>query len=797
MKICGNSRGQEMTVRYKILLVATLIGAMRPSEADTTQTLIESRQVESPARVESSFTVPPFSVEHQVRLSLEARTVWETLAGSNFWIRVAVNGNYLTKPDLLNKRPEFKLRNGIDLAWSDGDRWRVLYSPDFEAAVTQKDHPYSCADADPYHFVWDITRHVHPGENSFRIEYLQVLAKPTTLGLRNVKIEVGRPISAPENEDVAPAPTGPLPTFVAKGPTKVEMEVRLASSGGMKVGISGKQFSLSTRTSLPDSQWYETRAEVATNRIGIGKSGTTSWKTDSYRVDRKVTVGADHIHIADTLSNPGKELVGVILEHQLLYQDRPMKACVAGREAFSEKAVDYNACHPSAFAQWKELGVGLVAEDDVFRVHIKSFSETGGIFGDIGLADEQLGIPPGSSVTLEWSIYPVPKGDYWDFVNAVRRNWGSNFTIPGPFAFTMHFRGAHPAEWYGDWVRKRSLKIVCGGIATYPDGKYAHGTGIEHAPKWVAFERDWTQKMLAAAPEVKALAYFHTQCSTEPDGVAKYADSRLIDEKGEHVHYPYHYPLPLYLPTRENSYGKALWGYVRTCLDEIGVSGLYWDEMSHSVLDYAYQAPWDGHTVIIDPKTHAVIGKRSSVALLMQPLQLDIINHLRQRGKFLMGNTQPTTRTMLQQKIVRFVETGTYSAVSETHLGCPLGLGNHHAEGTHADSALNVRRILEYGGIYYGHLYDRNPAPWNFTEVMFPITPVEIREGMVLGEERIHTARSGRFGWPDGSAAGVYVVDGQGSRVASPMVKEVRENGRRLYEIRMPGDHFAVLVKKK
>ncbi|MBM4086020.1 MAG: hypothetical protein FJ272_14645 [Planctomycetes bacterium] len=76
------------------------------------------------------------------------------------------------------------------------------------------------------------------------------------------------------------------------------------------------------------------------------------------------------------------------------------------------------------------------------------------------------------------------------------------------------------------------------------------------------------------------------------------------------------------------------------------------------------------------------------------------------------------------------------------------------------------------------------------------ITPVELHEGVVLGQERIHTARSGRFGWPDGSPADVYVVDGQGARVAVPMVKEVKEAGRRLYEIRLPGDHFAILVRK-
>jgi hypothetical protein len=180
----------------------------------------------------------------------------------------------------------------------------------------------------------------------------------------------------------------------------------------------------------------------------------------------------------------------------------------------------------------------------------------------------------------------------------------------------------------------------------------------------------------------------------------------------------------------------------------------------------------------------------------MQPLQLDIIRFLQRHNKFLLANTQATTRTMLREKVLRFVETGSYSALVGTHLGCPLGLGNHHLETTQADSARNVREILRQGGVYYGWQYQREPVSWNFTSVMFPITPVELREGMVLGRERIHTARSGLFGWPDGVAADVYVVDGEGRRVVSPAVKEVRRAGRRLYEIRMPGNHFAVLVRQ-
>jgi hypothetical protein len=219
--------------------------------------------------------------------------------------------------------------------------------------------------------------------------------------------------------------------------------------------------------------------------------------------------------------------------------------------------------------------------------------------------------------------------------------------------------------------------------------------------------------------------------------------------------------------------------------------------MSYSVSPYAYGLPWDGHTVTIDQRTHRITGKITSVPLIMQPLKSKIVGHIRNKGLFLMANTQPHTRTMMRKKIIRFVETGTYSAMVNTHLACPLGLGNHSDETTQEDSARNVRELLKRGGLYYGHYYNREPAPWNFTSVMYPITPKEIGPGFVLGEERIHTTVNGRFAFSDYAPADIYVVDSKGNRVETGMAKQVLEGERHFYELRMPSDHFAVLVKRE
>ena len=85
-------------------------------------------------------------------------------------------------------------------------------------------------------------------------------------------------------------------------------------------------------------------------------------------------------------------------------------------------------------------------------------------------------------------------------------------------------------------------------------------------------------------------------------------------------------------------------------------------------------------------------------------------------------------------------------------------------------------------------------GPWTLD--CFPFTPIELRPGYIIGEERIVTNRSGIFGWRDASEAVVKVYDGQGQLLESPLVKHNLSDGLSQYEIRMPSDHVAILIRK-
>lgn len=770
------------------MLLLTVVASLAQAQTQKSE-IVKQLSVQTPKTFDWQVTVPPFSVEHQVRLQMDVRIDWPTLSGSNPWVRVEVNGNALTPEDLLNKTNEFILRNGMDLMWYHSGRWRVLYSPDFELATQSKSAYAVDAKDEPYRYVWDITKHVQPGKNVVRVHALKLLPKACTMVFRNVGIEAGRAIEPPASEEIVPAPTGPVPTRVDKGKQSVPMTVTAGDDGALRVQVGKRVFNLATRISLPGGKWQAPKRKA---RKTVRNEGSVSWSAGVCKVERRITVREDHVHIADTLTNTGGDLLGVMIQHQSTGAGKPKKVLLAGQPIVGENGMRKLPPNPTTFAQWQDYGVGLVAEDDIFRVHIRNYTLPEGI----GLADDSLGIMPGKSVTLEWSVYPTLGGDYWDFINAVRRNWDMNFEIPGAFIFNGHIhKPGKSADYYEKWMRSRGVKMICGGIAKYAHGKYAHGTGILHAPEFVQKEADWTRKM-APVKDLMPIAYFHSYACTEPNAENLYADSRMLDGAGEHVSYPYRYRIPLYVPTSNNSYGKAIYKYVDLLIDQIGVKGIYWDEMAYSVHQYLPHAPWDGCTVSINPRTHAVAGKMTSSTLLSQSLRKDLVNYIRDKGMFLMANTHAHTRTMSQLKIVRFVETQTYFRVSYTHLGSPLGLGNHHPEDKQADRARHVRDLLMRGAIYYGHYYYYDPPAWNFTSVMYPITPTALGEGYVLGAERIHTAVSGKFGWPDGAAAEVYVVDADGNRVAKPQVNLVTEGGKRLYEIRMPSDHFAILVKK-
>lgn len=787
-------------------LSAVLLGAILliSTNARSEETLVIStfsdQRVKSPGAVELAFALPEIPKGKQIRLSLQARVDWPSLSGFNPWMVARVNGRSLEGPSLINKPLDFSTRNGVEFAWQKGDSWTILYSPDFSEEIRTRPMEWGFPDTDPYTFVWDITPYTRVGSNTVSFTHLPLLAQGSTLVLHNVRVELGEPVASRNlTTTIAPAPTGPLPTYVAQRPRPVAMKADLADGGALRVKVAGQTFAVASRTSEPAGQWRET-TDGKWLSLRRDKSATAHWSGTDYRVTRTVTLRADHVHVADTISNTADRLIGVIYENRLDIAALGQPEILLGGRPPCSPAGSESPFHPSAIATSKDLAIGIFAEDDIFRIHHRAFADN----QTIGLADSRLGIAPGQSHTLEWSFYPVVRGDYWDVINAVRRNWGSNIPIPGPGIFDHPNDGSRPLEFYQQKIQSRGLKLAFTGQTDFQGDEIqklgggivdlGEGTAIPLAKRWCANAAAWVKKMHAADPSVKTFVYMHPTICTEPGAEKLYADSKLLDAAGTHLTSPYRYPVYMYLSTRDNSYGKAYLQTFETILREINPDGIFMDEIAEgSVPRYAYRTAWDGCTVGIDPKTHAVTGQYSSTVLLMQSWKTAIVNRLRERGGLLVGNGPCHTRTMLGWRMPMLHETGSYSFLQDMHLCTPWGLGNHDNDNNDRVRSRMVRRFLDYAAVLCTYSWGDQPQGFHYLQTMFPITPVELHPGMILGEERIVTNRSGRYGWLDGRAAKVYVFDGDGKLVENPQVRAV---GRRLTEVRMPSDHFAVLVRK-
>ncbi|MBI3192731.1 MAG: hypothetical protein HYZ36_08705 [Pedosphaera parvula] len=79
---------------------------------------------------------------------------------------------------------------------------------------------------------------------------------------------------------------------------------------------------------------------------------------------------------------------------------------------------------------------------------------------------------------------------------------------------------------------------------------------------------------------------------------------------------------------------------------------------------------------------------------------------------------------------------------------------------------------------------------------MYPITPLELHEGWILGRERIITKRSGLFGWGDQSRHEVHAFDDQGLEVLTFKASTVQRDGGTVSEIRIAEGWSAVIVRK-
>ena len=274
----------------------------------------------------------------------------------------------------------------------------------------------------------------------------------------------------------------------------------------------------------------------------------------------------------------------------------------------------------------------------------------------------------------------------------------------------------------------------------------------------------------------------------------------MIDVKGRPMFYRTMKgggPSKIFVPTKDNLYGRDFMRLVDWNIDYFGLDGLYLDEVNHCNSRIYYGTNmWDGATVELDELGN-VKRKLSYVCLLKLDFTLALFDQImNRRGKLLVGNFSPETRSERRFRFPRFEETYSHRWIALAHLYTPIQLGDMLTyANTPRDMAADQRTALKRGALYY-HYVGNTGCP-SLTSKMYPFTPIELHGGWLVGKERILTAVSGEFGWrgekPD---VDVFVFDELGREVKDyPYSVKDTEKGR-MFMLELKADHCAALVKR-
>ena len=488
--------------------------------------------------------------------------------------------------------------------------------------------------------------------------------------------------------------------------------------------------------------------------------------------------------VRDTLANPSATEDRPVMISHTTSPGPYRELWLSGRPMPTKTGAAGVPSNPSIVVLAENSGFAMMPRDDIFRIHYRGRCDE----NVAELTDPCLILRPGVTYRHEWLIFPLDRGDYWQFVNAARRHFDTNFPIHGSFYFgeldTAPWKIVKEIEWGG-------VEFISVGPQDNWKGMFPHGPFMATLDQSKVIAMHKTIK--AVSPETRRLHYFNcfnrstAKQKEDPEG---WADCQVRMPDGSQV--TSGPTLTFYFPTLDNAWGREMDKLADWMIHAIGADGLYWDCYDYWNVTH-YAEPWDGWTADIDPKTLQIQRKRSCLTLISWPWREKLTSWLLSSGRPLVANGNPSLTSEYRYRFPRFVETADISNLSQAHLFTPIALGDHVTERNEVDSFRWMLSALDWGGLYYW--YNQKPSRPAFTAVMFPFTPIELHRGYLIGEERILTKDSGLIGWGDASNFEVHVFDRLGRQTDEIQPPRVMKDGKAYAEVRIPEGYAAAIVR--
>ena len=481
--------------------------------------------------------------------------------------------------------------------------------------------------------------------------------------------------------------------------------VRVNRQGGFIVEIGKEAYIFETRLSYPGPK-------LAWTSLGFGQLGSEGRvpaviekekngdvliriETRHYGIQRRLHLEGGRLRVSDMISNVQSEAAGIIYAVDLAVPGKTSPFLLGGAGRSEIRMTSEN---PSLFVSQAKSRLGWIAEDAVFRLQLamKSSATSARMFV------ERFGLPTGQSHTFQWAVYPLAEsGDYWTFVNSVRRDWGVNWQVVGPYDsidLLQKMDFVRDRDRLKAYLVRKKIKVI--SFAPWVDyDNYHPGLGRNLTrPEMKALLREAMAAYKRIDPDILCLGSMEGNFVSPPLALQKYlwdsapgrpkgqyplSDEQMIQLKKFNVPWQdcllqnpdgrYRYevyfrgpkdglPLPqisLAVFAATGNRQHLYWlDQAKFLIEDVGLDGLYIDQFSLAFNDhqrYSYQG-WDGVTVDIDPRAGTVLRKYIDAAYVGIGARRGLADYVVGKGKFMMANTFPATREMQSVPIHRFNE---------------------------------------------------------------------------------------------------------------------------------------------
>jgi len=540
-------------------------------------------------------------------------------------------------------------------------------------------------------------------------------------------------------------------------------------------------------------------------KIEVKKTGNEiveiKGECENYEVKRIVIIEGEKIKIRENLKNKKGNAIGIIIKHKIVCNDLPFYYRIAGVEGIELlKGVAEN---PTIFISYKNKGIGFVAEDNILRLQ----GEIEKRVNTISYSIKHFGLDRNKEYNFEFSLYPLPENNYFTFINKVRKDWKVNTKIEGPFAFSSEVIPERKIKIYaiGPWLDYYDINPETGKIYTREEYKNKYKSVIDkirsQEPDAKILGKIETNLVTIDKREIEGgeilpggslpgtprtgtygLVLDRKQSEVLAKDIKDWLDSVLKTEDGRIIVDTYYATNPnclnllVYLE-KGNYRFKHFLKQIDFLMDEMGFDGVYIDQFTFGGqigrMDRHTYEKWDGYTVDINEKTGKIIRKYTDCGLIGAETRREILKYITSKGGIAVINGFPgVNEEMGFSNIFRFAEfendpinplrfinqkppTTIYCA--KGHLSTPIILGirpnrlGKEGENRYAEVLMKaVITALRNGLLYYyygGKIPKEGPGAGEYGPInhMFPITPVEINEGYIIGKERIITCVSKVF----------------------------------------------------